>query len=80
MLKSIKCRAPCRILGFPEKLSLKSEPAQVSSRDFFNIITAGFLKLALDRFVCSMMMLLKQVWNTYISEIMILDNYKMVYS
>ena len=40
-------------IEYPEKLSLKSEPAQVSSRDFLNIIYADFLKLGLARFVCS---------------------------
>ena len=74
------CYSPCRILSFPEKLSLKSEPAQVSSRDFLNIISADFLKLAVNRFVRSLIMLLKDVWNTDISETMVLDDENLVYS
>ena len=72
--------SPCRILGFPEKLSLKSELAQESSRDFPNIISADFLELLVHRFVSSSIMLLKHVWNTDISETMVLDDENLVYS
>ena len=39
-----------------------------------------FLKQAVDRFVCQLIMLLKHMWNTYVSETMVLDDENLVYS